>query len=531
MATLALLSSRVEGGTECVDTSGGSTDTNTSQPAQQQPAATREVIRHTGYEPGVAIEEGRQVAAADGLGTVTTARAGSAAGYALLRPGDAQYAGGYRAEYHGDDHTTPGLERWHGISYYFPGDFNQGSNSKTFNDRIIFQFADEGSAMFSLHLDAAKQELFLRHKKPDGKFQYLGRWPVETRRWYDVAFHAVWSTGDDGLFEMYLDGELVASFTGRTLINRDVTYSKWGIFGQPTRLFFDEVRIAEGPDKLADVSPEGSELARVFDAAPAPTPAPSPTATPSPTPSPTPSATPSPTPPPTPSPTPTPPPFVSSAWRYDSYEPGDPIVEGTQTTTSYGIGVTSSVARAGSSAGFALLKPGDAKWYGGGFRAEYHGNDHISGPGDERWHGISYYFPEDYNQGSNSSAFNDRIIFQFADQGSPMFSLHVNAAKQELFLRHKRPDGSFQYLGSWAFETGRWYDVAFHAKWTKDSSGLFELYLDGELAAEFHGRTLSVRDITYSKWGIYGQPTHVIFDEMRIASGPDKLADVSPPAR
>ena len=51
------------------------------------------------------------------------------------------------------------------------------------------------------------------------------------------------------------------------------------------------------------------------------------------------------------------------------------------------------------------------------------------------------------------------------------------------------------------------------------------------LAAEFHGRTLSVRDITYSKWRIYGQPTRVIFDEMRIASGPDKLADVSPVAR
>lgn len=530
LALLATFSHRAQGGTVCVDGSTAETAENISPPV----ATSREVIRHVGYEPGVPISEGRQVAAPDGLGTVAVARAGSRAGYALLRPGDAQYAGGYRAEYHGNDHATAGLERWHGISYYLPADFNQGTNSRTANDRIIFQFADEGPAMFSLHLDATKRELFLRHKRPDGKFQYLGSFPVETRRWYDVAFHVIWTTGNDGLFEMYLDGQQVASFTGRTLVKRDVTYSKWGVFGQPTRLFFDEVRIAEGPGRLADVSPDGSALARIFNSAPAPTPSPTPAAAPSPTPtatpSPTPTAAPSPTPTATPSPTPSPTP-ASSAWRHASYEAGGTIIEATHVSTDYGIGSTSRVARSGSSAGFALLKPGDAKWQGGGYRAEYHGNDSTSGPGDERWHGISYYFPVDYNQGSNSSTFNDRIIFQFADEGSPVFSLHLDAAKQELILRHKRPDGKFEYLGHWPFETERWYDVAFHVKWTKDSNGVFEFYLNGALAAEFHGSTLGVRDTTYSKWGVYGQPTHVIFDEMRIASGPEKLADVSPVSR
>src|SRR5690606_29213714 len=116
-------------------------------------------------------------------------------------------------------------------------------------------FADGGSPLFSLHLDAESQELFLRRKKPEGGYQYLGRWAVETQRWYDVAFHVKWAKDKSGVFEFYLDGQLMASYSGRTAHNSDEIFTRWGINGQPTKLYFDEVRIASGADKLGAVSP------------------------------------------------------------------------------------------------------------------------------------------------------------------------------------------------------------------------------------------------------------------------------------
>lgn len=222
----------------------------------------------------------------------------------------------------------------------------------------------------------------------------------------------------------------------------------------------------------------------------------------------------------------------ASIFRHFTYEDGEQGMTSIQAPAG-GIGRTSDAARLGSKAGFALLRPGDPSSSAGGYRAEYHGNDH-TGHGSERWHGISYYFPKDYHQGSNSSTFNDRIIFQFADQGSPMFSLHLDPASEELRLRRKLPERDsngkpqFEVLGRWPFETGRWYDVVFHAKWTTNNSGLFELYIDGERRVNYQGRTLAERDVTYSKWGIYGQPTRLFFDEMWTANGSGTLETVRP---
>ncbi len=214
-----------------------------------------------------------------------------------------------------------------------------------------------------------------------------------------------------------------------------------------------------------------------------------------------------------------------------TYEAGEVGLLGGQSGTAR-LGATTEAARSGTYAGFALLRPGDERWGGGGYRSEWHGNDHITGPGAERWHGISFYFPSDYDQGDNST-WDDRIIFQFADEGSPMFSLHLDADRQELWVRRKLPERNaegnrFETLARWPFETNRWYDVAFHAIWTKDDTGRFEVYVDGARRVAYTGRTLAVRSVTYSKWGIYGQPTRLLFDDVRVAEGPDQLRAVSP---
>ena len=218
--------------------------------------------------------------------------------------------------------------------------------------------------------------------------------------------------------------------------------------------------------------------------------------------------------------------------RQTIYEPGWDLVEDSQSSTSDALGLTTDASLWGTHAGYALLRPGDPRWDAGGYRAEWHGNDHIAGPGTERWHGISYYFPRDYHQGSNPKTWDDRIIFQFADEGSPMFSLHMDVDSQELWIRRKLPergpDGlpQFETLGRWRFEQERWYRVVFHAEWTKDSDGVFDVYVDGKPKVQYRGRTLAERSVTYSKWGIYGQPARLLFEDVRIAEGPNAMRAV-----
>ncbi len=299
------------------------------------------------------------------------------------------------------------------------------------------------------------------------------------------------------------------------------------------------VRVLTTPTPAPSAAP-GSPPTVAMPPAATPTPgAPS-----APTPTPMPGATPQPAGTPAPTPTPTAPPVVAAPdpasspavvsgaalIRHLTYEDGEPAMTAEHAPPG-GIGRTHEAARSGSSAGYALLKPGDARSSAGGYRAEWHGEDH-AGKGAERWHGISYYFPRDYNQGKNSATWNDRLIFQFADQGSPMFSLHMDADHEQLWVRRKLPNGGsaqqFESLGRWDFDPGQWYDVVIHVKWTKDGSGFFEVYVNGERKVAYRGRTLAERDVTYSKWGVYGQPTHLLFDEVWTAEGPGTLESVRP---
>lgn len=190
--------------------------------------------------------------------TSEVARAGARAGTVLLLPDDPQYRGdlGYRSEWQSPVYGDSGHEYAYAASYYFPDDWNQGENPRTFDDRIIFQFHEgSGSPTFSLHLDADDDQFFVRHKMPDDSFEKLWSTDFDTGEWYDFAFRVRWSDSSDGFFQVYLDGRLVQQYTGRTLNDSERVYTKWGIYGQPTKLIVDEVSIVEGPDGLFAATP------------------------------------------------------------------------------------------------------------------------------------------------------------------------------------------------------------------------------------------------------------------------------------
>ncbi len=206
--------------------------------------------RRVGYELDQELPR-TQAPAPDRLGvTSDITREGGQAGTVLLRPDDPQYRGelGFRSEWQSDFYADIGGEYAYAASYFFPADWYQGRNQRTFDDRIIFQFHEGNgeSPVFSLHLDAGSDQIRVRQRRVDGVFVNLWQTPIVPERWYDVAFRVRWSRGGDGIFQIYLDGKLRHEYRGRTLTDASRVYTKWGIYGQPTRLVVDEVRIVQG---------------------------------------------------------------------------------------------------------------------------------------------------------------------------------------------------------------------------------------------------------------------------------------------
>ena len=113
---------------------------------------------------------------------------------------------------------------------------------------------------------------------------------------------------------------------------------------------------------------------------------------------------------------------MSNLIRRTTYEGGETRLEASQTVTADGLTTTTEAARLGKRAGVALLQPETPEWKGNiGFRSEWHGVDRVE-LGVERWHGMSYYLPADWHQGSRSGSWSNRIVYQYHTAGGPGWS-------------------------------------------------------------------------------------------------------------
>jgi hypothetical protein len=225
-----------------------------------------DLIRRTTYEAGEVRLEGAQTSTDYGLTTTTeAARRGERAGVALLLPGDDPVAEGFRAEWHGRDTVALNVERWYGISYYLPSDWDQQGSSSAFAGHIVLQFHTSDSAgwspIYAIRIEdtgSGPRWRFVR-KDDDRFFTDLWTQPVAEETWIDFVVHVRWTTNSSGFIEFYRNGQLVYADYGIRTMNSSAAnggpYVKWGIYGQPARIFFDEVRIAEGANMLGAVSP------------------------------------------------------------------------------------------------------------------------------------------------------------------------------------------------------------------------------------------------------------------------------------
>lgn len=232
---------------------------------------------------------------------------------------------------------------------------------------------------------------------------------------------------------------------------------------------------------------------------------------------------------PTPTPTPPDPEISPDIWilRYPSSgDDADRDLFPYQQALEHGIQfVPSPATRGRGAARFYLGEEDPREPITKGYRAEYSmwGTEdphRFFQEGSWTWMARRLFFPEDWNQGHKDDLWDDRIIDQNPDSGSPHISLHVRGGDSKsvtLGLRSKiqtNPDVDprWWWHGEVTVPTGKPVVIVRHTKFSR-TEGYLEWYVNGTRVGEaWRGRTLQLRGSTYVKWGDYGQPI-LYFDE------------------
>lgn len=176
----------------------------------------------------------------------------------------------------------PGAERWYGFSIYLPASWIVDPQAESVTQ--WHQTGGECSQFCSPPLSiltrngqwVISQNWQQTHTPGDWFFSTTEIGPYETGRWTDWVVHVKWSTGDDGVLDIWKDGVPVSGFFHKVGRNDDFgerdagfgNYMKIGIYKWPWNpqipsppspsrrvMYHDALRIVDGAGSYADVAP------------------------------------------------------------------------------------------------------------------------------------------------------------------------------------------------------------------------------------------------------------------------------------
>ena len=225
-----------------------------------------------------------QLCCDDSLAVVTSpVRQGRYAAQFTLRRSDPIVKGSKRAEIR-TKAARMGGEYWYAFSVFLPADWIVDQVPVTVAQwhAVPDYWLGEASAPPPLRVVAQNGEWMLANiwdskrvgrtwfgvLAPDGTaLKPIG--PLDRGRWTDWVFHIRWSYRDDGLLEVWKNREPFFQRSGPNTYNDALApYFKVGIYvpqwmAQPPltpidrhTIHFDEIRVAEGPATLLDMSPK-----------------------------------------------------------------------------------------------------------------------------------------------------------------------------------------------------------------------------------------------------------------------------------
>ena len=193
--------------------------------------------------------------------STTYARSGSYSTRYELNKYDADVFGSKRTETgrYTRSEPTAKVERWYGASYYLPSDF-------------VYDAAAESPTQW--HTTSTRYPpLAIWIQKGQWRLVQFGNLSTvlgtyEKGKWTDFVFHVKWSSGTDGLIEIWKNGVKIFSKAGKN-INAGITYGAYmrsGLYKWPWKsgststtkkrvLYIDDVRIGNASATYNDVVP------------------------------------------------------------------------------------------------------------------------------------------------------------------------------------------------------------------------------------------------------------------------------------
>lgn len=132
-------------------------------------------------------------------------------------------------------------------------------------------------------------------------------------------------------------------------------------------------------------------------------------------------------------------------------------------------------------------------------RSELKEQEKSNKPGDEYWYGWSIYLPKSY-----PNVYPTKVALgQFhQDESHPVWMFQNSAGGYHLDDQVLGYSRKYYRLIDEDELRGVWHEVVVHARWAKDDTGFFRVWVNGEYAVNYSGQTMRAERV-YFKYGVY----------------------------
>jgi len=141
--------------------------------------------------------------------------------------------------------------------------------------------------------------------------------------------------------------------------------------------------------------------------------------------------------------------------------------------------------------------------------------------GQDVWCGYSFLLPPGF------PIVGTRLVIaqwkQSGLEGSPIVAQRFRAGRHHVTIRDLNTRGGWrEYHELPPIVPGRWHDMVYHVRFSADSNGVIEVWMDGERVVRFAGDTASLRGkpLFYHKLGLYrdrmAEPMTIYIDNYAI---------------
>ncbi len=166
-------------------------------------------------------------------------------------------------------YCNQGQEEWWAHSVMFPPSYVMPPQSAGWNWGVVFDFHHTGSTgqpNFEIASIPTGLELHVAggtgivNLPTDPGYYAVALGPVTPNVWYNFTYHIIWSSGSDGLFQAWLNGQQVMNYSGPNLYLGESCYLKLANYHTPLGVTETVIhsRIVQGTSQAAVEIPASS---------------------------------------------------------------------------------------------------------------------------------------------------------------------------------------------------------------------------------------------------------------------------------